>query len=1144
MTPLNCSGCGRLLPPPSGDGTVSCPSCGSAQSDLATNPEALKQAQDLERWLLGQPSVDSLATAPPTPLARPVPLSNFSAPAGYDILGELGRGGMGIVYLARQARLGRVVALKMVLRASLAGSEEHDRFQSEAEAVARLQHPNIVQIHEVGEHDGSPFMALEYCAGGSLAARLAGSPLEPRPAADLVAVLARAMHAAHQARVIHRDLKPANVLLSYSGGSQNRLETPPARAGERPLNEVVPKISDFGLAKMLDADRQATVSGAILGTPSYMAPEQARGRVGEIGPATDVYALGAILYECLTGRPPFRAASTLETVGQVLGSDPVPLRTLQPRTPIDLETICLKCLQKDSSKRYPSADELAADLTRFLDGVPILARPVGPLERAGKWARRNPGSAALIAAGVLFAFTLVGLLVGFNASLRDAVRTARQAEKQAQQERAESLLTAEIEGLLRRGDRALAAGNLDAARSHFDTLVEKAAASASLRPRRNEARKSLARIDALRSRREARAAALARFRRFQQRRDQALYRWSSFALERLAGLAPDPSATNRRSARMAAFDALGVFGIPRELHRAPRLDPSLTEGERNSVRAACYDCLLILADLARTSPPSRQRLLAGGQYLGVPADLQRWAEGGSSAREPPELGRLPQVWAGLALFWQGARELQAGRSSTAALRFAAALRHQPDHYWAHFFLALCRQEARPSPATLATVTTFLSRPEPSWFLYFWRSLIYQALGDFAHARDDLRQALARVPDAASRYPLHVAEGVLHLRARQYPAADEALRKAITLRPNAYQAHANLAEVHRQQGRLEAALAELNQAVRLEPQLSLLFRARAELQRQRGQMGPALDDLDRAIRREGSPERQARDQIHRGSWLLAQKRFPEAVTAFREAGRLAPGNPEAHRRLAAALLAPRENSSHRLAEFGRAKDPRALANAATVRRYQEVVAAVGRYLLHGPPVPEVYRLRARAWAGLHRYPEAVEDYTRALAFGPADSSTLCQRGWLYLLAGRSPKLAVHDFRKAIRLDPHSAEAHAGCGNALAQMGQFATALEHAERAVRCLRDSSINQRMRHRVLYTSARVYATASQTERSPGRSLRDQRAAQEKRAVELLQQSLRSLPAAQASAFWREVVMTDPAWTALRSSPAFRRVQNQARGR
>jgi WD40 repeat protein len=362
---------------------------------------------------------DAAALPPPRPAGETKQKPGFAAPptapdrpnvAGYEILEELGRGGMGVVYKARQIQLNRLVALKMVLAGAHAGEQKLARFRAEAEAVARLQHPHIVQIHEIGEHDGLPYFSLEFCEGGSLAQKLNGTPLPPEEAAQLVETLARAIDAAHRAGLVHRDLKPANILLTFSGRSQTGVgQAAPAPLSERPLNDYTPKITDFGLAKKLDSDTDPTRSGAIMGTPSYMAPEQASGQSKQVGPAADVYALGAILYELLTGRPPFKAASGWDTITQVLQEEPVPTRLLQPKTPRDLETICLKCLQKEAAKRYASAQALADDLGRFLRGEPIRARPIGTAERCVKWVRRRPAAAAALMAAVL---ALVGLAVG------------------------------------------------------------------------------------------------------------------------------------------------------------------------------------------------------------------------------------------------------------------------------------------------------------------------------------------------------------------------------------------------------------------------------------------------------------------------------------------------------------------------------------------------------------------------------------------------------------------------------------------------------------------------------------------------------------------------------------------------------------
>jgi eukaryotic-like serine/threonine-protein kinase len=330
----------------------------------------------------------------------------------YEILAELARGAMGVIYKAQHQMLQRTVALKMVLAGAHASPTALARFHTEAEAAARLQHPNIVQIYDVGSFEGRPYLALEYIEGGSLASRLTGQPQEPRRAALLLQTVAAAVEYAHRRGIVHRDLKPGNILLERHGPEKDELGTP--------------KVADFGLAKLLDRGSPQTESGTIFGTPSYMAPEQAQGHNRTVGAAADVYALGAILYELLTGRPPFRADNMLATLQQVASEDPVPPERLQADLPPDLATICMKCLHKDPARRYATAGALATDLQRFLCGEPIMARPVSVWERGWKWACRRPSLAALAAAVTVAAMALLTVSLWYNARLGAALTVSDQ----------------------------------------------------------------------------------------------------------------------------------------------------------------------------------------------------------------------------------------------------------------------------------------------------------------------------------------------------------------------------------------------------------------------------------------------------------------------------------------------------------------------------------------------------------------------------------------------------------------------------------------------------------------------------------------------------------------------------------------------
>src|SRR5579862_4505759 len=367
-----------------------------APLDSHAEETLMRRLKQMPFWLPGTVPMPAPRPADHRPLGlfrKPPPgSSGWPVAPGYEILEELGRGGMGVVYQARQLGLHRIVALKMVLAGIQAGPKELARFRAEAEAIARLQHPNIVQIYDVGEAAGRPFFVLEYVAGGSLAQHLQGKPQPVRIAAQLVETLARAVHAAHSNGVIHRDLKPANVLLQVADSSfqSDTINNPAVSI----LQSAIPKITDFGVAKCADGDgaapdfRGATVTGELLGTPNYMAPEQAMVPRQPVGPAADIYALGAILYELLTGRPPFVGETPLATVLQTLHNDPVSVTSLQPNVPRDLETICLKCLRKDPTRRYTSALELAEDLRRFLADEPIQARPPTAFENLWRWMRR------------------------------------------------------------------------------------------------------------------------------------------------------------------------------------------------------------------------------------------------------------------------------------------------------------------------------------------------------------------------------------------------------------------------------------------------------------------------------------------------------------------------------------------------------------------------------------------------------------------------------------------------------------------------------------------------------------------------------------------------------------------------------------
>ncbi len=376
-----------------------CPDCGSPLSA----PEGI-----CPKCLFARAKADSVPVADGfattvSPEAEPSPKNSIAMGSSdttgvgnkvqyfgdYELLEEIARGGMGVVYKARQTSLNRIVAVKMILAGQLAGELEVKRFRTEAEAAANLQHPNIVAIHEVGQHEGQHYFSMDFVDGNNLAELVREGPLPAGKAAALVKTIAEAIHYAHQRGTLHRDLKPQNILIDANGQ---------------------PRITDFGLAKLTQTGSGVTQTGAVMGSPSYMPPEQAAGKQDQVGPASDVYSIGAILYELLTGRAPFRAETPLATMQQVLNGEPIRPSKLNAKTPIDLQTICLKCLEKRPERRYPSAKGLAEELTRCLNREPILARPASGVRRAWSWSLHHPwvitGLASLLILG------LIGLTYG------------------------------------------------------------------------------------------------------------------------------------------------------------------------------------------------------------------------------------------------------------------------------------------------------------------------------------------------------------------------------------------------------------------------------------------------------------------------------------------------------------------------------------------------------------------------------------------------------------------------------------------------------------------------------------------------------------------------------------------------------------
>jgi tetratricopeptide (TPR) repeat protein len=1052
-----------------------------------------------------QTARDPLATAPPQASAESTPGAAAGKPGlpvvpGYELLELLGRGGMGVVYKARQTALKRLVALKMIPSADFASPQELTRFRAEAEAIARLRHPNIVQVHEVGEERGCPFFSLEFMEGGSLDRLVRGTPQPPRPAAGLVAVLARAMHVAHQSGVVHRDLKPANVLLSFSRDPEgSAAEALPS--GSR-LNECVPKIADFGLAKYLDSDRGQTHSGAVIGTPSYMAPEQAAGRVKEVGPAADVYSLAAILYELLTGRPPFKGATSQDTIEQVCTQEPVPVRQLQPSVPRDLETVCLEGLRKDPRQRYASAQDLAGDLQRWLDGRPILARPVPVWERGWKWVRRRPALAGLAAAVVV---ALVGLATGlvFYALLehQKAVGGRSVLDDLVSGQRAEEEKDHDFARAKEDYERALATLNAVPGAAGEDV--------------RRQLQEGLQRVNARLKEQAEEQGRLADRQKFEDRRQRFERHADAAALHAVSlGEAEAADAAVVRGEAAAALADLGLApDRPEALADglAPYRPLLTSPAELNLVAEECVEVLLAWADAESSAPgpnggPRRAlRLLDGAAALAAAHELAAPrtlhlrrakcleqlgdASGAADARRQAGLAPLTAF----DRFEEALTSYRAGRVGEASAACAKALNAKHDHFWAHYLKALCHlREQRWGEAEVELGICLVRRPDFPWLLSL-RGLAYGGMGDFKKAEADFDNALEHASDPAIRAAILNNRSAASLLQGRPNDAKRDLLQAIGLQPNAYQYYVNLARLLERDGDREGALKQLDQAIERRPDHAALYSLRARLHAENGDRAAARRDFEQVIAREPRGSKSDRLTAARVELVHLRHLAGEDDAALADCDAVIAARPdfaETYRQRAEVLLA--------------------------LKRNKEAGEALDSYLsVGGKPTPEMHRARGLLHAQRHDYRAAVKAYSNALDL-KEDAKTLSDRGWAYLMQD-AVRPALDDFDAALKHDPNDADALAGRGTALMIRGRVADVAEAVAAAEKSLRPRpwTVPRLMACAGIYARAGGVLEAANDPQAGG-CLR--------RAVALLREAMALVPKKEQAATWRDGVLTDPA--------------------
>jgi serine/threonine-protein kinase len=793
---------------------------------------------------------------------RPPDESTLPQIPGYEVEAVLGRGGMGVVYRARHLRLDRWVAVKMMLAGAYASPRDKDRSHREAVAVAGLRHPNIVQVHDVGEHDERPYFTMELMDGASLAQKLAGTPQPTREAAQLVATLAGAVQAAHGRGIVHRDLKPSNILLTADG---------------------TPKISDFGLARRMDTSPSLSQTCVVVGTPSYMAPEQARGQRDAVGPAVDVYALGAILYECLTGRPPFRAATAAETVQQVISQEPARPSRLNAQVPRDLETICLKCLHREPGRRYASAAALAEDLGRYQRGEPIAARPVSRAERVARWVRRKPAPAALVLAAL--ALTGFGVAAGASQWRVEAKRRAVAAEWTPRLEFVEQLLR---EGRFQEA-RAVLQRRPDADVGEVNDRI--AVALGQLDLAQNLDRIRLNRV----------AVVDGRF---------------------------DPDANRARSDREyeTAFAEAGVGGFSGT--------PSVAAAR---IRESPIRAVLVAAldDWASCTNDASRR----GWILGVARQADPDPTGWRDRVRSPDLSR--EVLTELAqtavvkeqsvqLLVALAQKMQAAGADPRA--FLSRVQHQyPGDFWACFTLAEALFGKQPEECIRYYQAALAIRPDTA--------VAHHNVGRALAMVNRIDEAIKHFREA-SRLERNYAHALSNLGMAlslkgQHAEGLDLMKQAIAIEDTSARLHSNLARILSTIGREEEALDEFRRVVALEPNFVTGRITYAFHLTESGRYDEAMEQLEYAQRIDPNS-----GWVHLmiGQVLQGQKRIDEAIVKCETAIRLEPSLFEAHLVLGD-LWREKQSPQKALFEYDKALAMRP-DNANTINRRRGIQVQLG------------------------------------------------------------------------------------------------------------------------------------------------------------------------------------------------------------
>jgi tetratricopeptide (TPR) repeat protein len=962
---------------------------------------------------------------------QPPPPTGFPKVAGHEILAELGRGGMGVVYKARQTGLNRLVALKMLLAGGHAGPEQLARFHTEAQAVARLVHANIVQIYEVGEQEGLPYFSLELVDGGSLAQKIAKKPQPAEEAARLVECLAGAMAYAHRHGIIHRDLKPPNVLLTVDG---------------------IPKITDFGLAKHLEGDSSQTKSGTLMGTPSYMAPEQARGEVRELGALVDVYSLGAILYELLTGRPPFLAATVLDTLEQVRSQEPVPPSRFQPKVPRDLETICLKCLQKEARNRYASAETLTDDLRRFLAGEPILARPVSAPVRLWRWCRRNPRVATLSAAVV----ALLGA-VGISFAIV-AVRIGREREATAE---ARNVALQRLE----QATAAIAAGNDRRAQEILrwdDPLLINTLALADVRSQLRDLQAQVALYTEFKkhldnARYHGLFGARGILREAQQDCRQLLLLCDEIEQKTgKAGCGLPPLDTTQQ--QLFQEDRFEAYLVAAQVEWDLIADTKEATGEKEAVARKAITWLNRAEGVLPPCKVLYVRRAAFWEALGDRSAAQADAERAKSIQAQ---SAVDHYWHGFANRLRGDAAQRQGdlkqaqdHYRSAMAEYAALLRIRPHHFWGYFDWATCHYQLGNFRDAIVGFTTCIQiKPDVPWPFYN-RGTAHQQLKEQQEAIQDFNSALDLDPRYAEAY---CNRGFAYRSQGKAGQALEDLGRAIEVDPTYVLAHVQRGETYRQLKRFQEAVRDYDQAITLNPEQVDAHFGRAAIRFNQGHFAQARDDFSAVIRVQ---PRRAAVYRYRGFANLRLKDLDASLADWEELARLQPGNPEPcyfvgriqmGRRQCGPALQALDKALKADANYVDAYLARAHLRQ-LAGKLSEALSDLNHVLEKlAPNNAGILNDRGDLHRTMGKLDAAFADYQRSVALQPRQTDAYIGLALVYEKQGQ-PDQVENCYERMVAADPESAAAHLRRAEFQRDRKQFAAALADCDQASRLAPDS--------------------------------------------------------------------------------------------